>query len=404
MVNMNKKLFSQVKSVYSRYNNPVLTLMKKGYLHSKKKKISLAPYDRQYPMIYDDLHREIDKVLSFSSDEEFWFYEKDFEKKFAKFCGKRFATGVSSGTAALQIALLSLGIGEGDEVITVPNTYIATALAISNVGAKPVFVDIEPETYNIDPDKIEEKVTERTKAIMPVHLYGHSCEMKRIINIAKKHKLSIVEDCAHAHGSLYNNRPVPTGDVGCFSFYMNKILNGIGDGGIIVTDSKKVKLFSDTVKNPDVDTPLIRLSKRSPCTLNGIQIAFLSTKFKHLQEWIRLRRENARVYNELLGKAHVGTPVEKKWAKHVYFSYVIQSHERDLLKKFLSRNRIETKVMYEKPLHLTHAYAYLGYKKGDFPVTEECNKKILSLPISSFLKESEVQKVADTIKLFDKKF
>lgn len=401
---MNKKLFFQVKSVYSRYNNPVLTLMKKGYLNNKKKKISLAPYDRQYPMIYDDLHREIDKVLSFSSDEEFWFYEKEFEKKFAKFCGKRFATGVSSGTAALQIALLSLGIGEGDEVITVPNTYIATALAISNVGAKPVFVDIEPETYNIDPNKIEENVTERTKAVMPVHLYGHPCEMKRIINIAKKHKLSIVEDCAHAHGALYNNNPVPTEDVGCFSFYMNKILSGIGDGGIIVTDSKKVKLFSDIVKNPDTDTPLIRLSKRTPCTLNGIQIAFLLTKLARLQEWIELRRENARVYNESLEGTSIETPIERKNARHVYFSYTIKSSKRDMLRKFLSSKGIETKVIYEKLLHLTNTYGYLDYKKGDFPIAEDCNKKTLSLPVSQFLKENEIQQVVNSMRVFDKKF
>ncbi len=401
---MNKNLTSHIKEVYSRHNIPVLTLIKKIYLHRLNKRVMLSPYDRQYQMIYDKLHHEIDKVLRFSNDDEFWFYEKEFEKKFAKFCGKRFAVGVSSGTAALQIALLSLGIGEGDEVITVPNTYVATALAISNVGAKPVFVDIEPETYNMDSEKIEEKITEQTKAIMPVHLYGHPCEMKHVISIAKKHKLSIVEDCAHAHGALYNNKPVPTRDVGCFSFYMNKILNGIGDGGIIVTDSKKVKIFSDTVKMPDIDTPLIRLSKRTPCTLNGIQIAFLLTKLAHLHEWIEARRKNAQVYNESLEGTSIETPIEKKNARHVYFSYTIKSSKRDMLRKFLSHKGIETKVMYEKLLHLTNTYKYLDYKMGDFPIAEDCNKKTLSLPVSQFLKENEIQRVINSIRLFDKKF
>lgn len=401
---MNKNLMSYMKGVYSRHNSPILTLMKKMYVHRLNKRIMFSPYDKQYQIIYDDLHHEIDKVLRFSNDDEFWFYETEFEKKFAKFCGKRFAIGVSSGTAALQIALLSLGISEDDEVITVPNTYIATALSISNVGAKPVFVDIEPETYNMNPERIEEKITERTKAIMPVHLYGHPCEMKQIISIAKKHKLSVVEDCAHAHGALYNNKPVPTGDVGCFSFYMNKILNGIGDGGIIVTNSKKVKLFSDTIKMPDIDTPLIRLSRRTPCTLNGIQIAFLLTKLAHLHEWIEARRKNAHVYNESLEGTSIETPIEKKNARHVYFSYTIKSSKRDMLRKFLSRKGIETKVLYEKLLHLTNTYKYLDYKLGDFPIAEDCNKKALSLPVSQFLKENEIQRVINSIRLFDKKF
>jgi len=398
---MNKTLTSYGKELYNRNDNPVLTMMKKIYLHRISKRIKLSCYDRQCKMIYEDLHKELDKVLRFSSDDEFWFYEKDFEKRFARFCGKRFAVGVSSGTAALQISLLSLGVGEGDEVITTPNTYIATALAISNVGAKPVFVDIEPETYNMDPEKIEQKITEKTKAIIPVHLYGHPCEMKQITRIAKKHKLNLVEDCAHAHGARYNGSLMPSGGVGCFSFYMNKVLSGIGDGGIIVTDSKRVKLFSDTVKSPDTDTPLIRLSKRTPCTLNSIQIAFLITKLPHLQRWVQLRRENARVYNELLSGTKIETPIEKKNVRHIYFSYTIKSDKRDTLKKFLSSKGIDTKIMYEKLLHLTKVYEYLGYKKGDFPVAEGCNKKVLSLPVSQFLKDEEIRRVVNSVKMFD---
>jgi dTDP-4-amino-4,6-dideoxygalactose transaminase len=344
----------------------------------------------------------LEKILSFRSDYEFWFYEREFEREFAKYCGKKFGVGVASGTAALQLALVAAGIKPGDEVITVPYTFIATALAISNVGAKPVFVDIDAKTYTIDVDKIEEAITERTKAILPVHLYGHPCNMDKIIKIAKEYGLKVIEDCAQAHGSEYKNKKIPVGDVGCFSFHTSKILGGLGNGGIVVTDDKEIKRKIEILKDPTANEELVRLSKRTPCELDAVQIVFLKAKLPFLKKWVEKRRKNAQIYSEELVGTSIKPPVEDKNVKHSYFRYVIRLNKRDKLQRFLFKNGVETRIEYSLPIHLTKTFRYLGYKNGDFPVAEKCSGEVLSLPISQFLEEEEIKKIIGLIKLFIK--
>ncbi len=365
--------------------------------------ISFNNYDRQHLEIRERLNNELNRILNFRSDYEFWFYEKKFERDFAKFCGKNFGAGVASGTAALQLALLAAGIKDGDEVITVPYTYIATTLAISNIGAKPVFVDIDSKTYTIDVNKIEDAITEKTKAILPVHLYGHTCNMDEIVKIAKKYGLKIIEDCAQAHGSKYKNKKVPVGDIGCFSLHTSKILGGLGNGGMIVTNNREIKRRVEILKDPTANEVLVRLSKRTPCELDAIQIAFLKAKLPFLEKWIKKKREIAQIYNEELEGTRIITPTEDKNAKHSYFRYVIRLDKRDKLQKFLFRHGVETRAEYDLLLHLTKTFKYLGYINGDFPVAEKCSKEVLSLPINPFLKEEEIKKITKLVKIFDKK-
>ena len=347
--------------------------------------------------------RELFKIMKFENDYEFWLYVSKFEKMFAKYSSVKYALGTHSGTAALQLSLIACGIGDRDEVITVPNTYIATALAISNVGARPVFVDIDEETYNIDINKIEEAITDKTKAIIPVHLYGNPAEMKRIMRLAKKYNLKVIEDACQAHGAEYSGKKVGSiGDAGCFSFFTSKNLSCLGNGGMIATDSRKISEMIRILRDPEANSPHLLLSKRTPCYLDAIQVAFLKPKLKYLDKWNELRRRKAKIYSELLSDTDIITPVETKKAKHVYFTYVIRTKRRDKLRRFLHRKGIETWIEYETPIHLTKTFKYLGYKKGDFPVTERVSQEILSLPISPFLKDEEIVKICKTIKNYVK--
>ena len=357
-------------------------------------------YDRMNREIRKEVLIQLNKILAFKSNYDFWSYEREFGKKFAKYCCNKFGIGTNSGTAALQFALISSGIKENDEVITVPNTFVASALAISNIGARPVFVDINPETYTIDISQIEEAMTENTKAIMPVHLFGQVCDMKSIGKIARKHGLKIVEDCAQAHGAAYKNKKVPTEGLGCFSFFTSKILGGLGNGGIIVTNDRKIRRSAEILRDPLANDSLLILSKRTPCYLDSVQIAFLNAKLPFLEKWIEKRRNNAKLYNEILEKTDIIIPVEEKKTKHCYHSYIIRTKKRDKLKRFLFKHRIETRIEYELPIHLTKSFQYLGYKEGNFPIVEQCNRDTLSLPINQFLKEYEITKVASLIKLF----
>lgn len=397
---MNEKIREFVKRIYSTYDIRLLDFIRYIFIKTQKMMISYNNYDKLHDEIRKILNAELNKILDFRNDYEFWFYERKFEKKFAEYCGNRYAVGTASGTAALQFALISLGIGMGDEVITVPNTYIATALSISNTGARPVFVDINPEKYTIDVSKIEDAITERTKAIMPVHLYGQICNMKEIMKLAKKYNLKIIEDCAQAHGGKFKNKIVPVTGLGCFSFHTNKILGGLGNGGIAVTDDKKLKGKIEILRDPEINDFDVRLSKRTPCYLDAIQIAFLKSRLVFLNRWIELRRKNTYLYNEMLEDSDVVIPVEEKNTKHVYYSYVIRSKRRDKLRKFLLMHGIDTRVEYSIPIHLTKTFQDLKYKKGDFPVTEKCSNEIISLPINPFLKEEEILRIAKLVKFF----
>lgn len=325
---------------------------------------------------------------------------KEFEKEFAASHKAEFAVGVSSGTSALFLSLLGLDIGAGDEVITVANTFIATAEAISQVGATPVFVDIEKDNYNIDPLKIKDKITRKTKAIIAVHLYGHPADMDKVNAIAKEYKLKVIEDAAQAHLAEYKNKFVGTlADAACFSFFPGKNLGAYGDAGMVLTGNKELADKISILRNHG------RLEKYEHLTvgynerLDTLQAAILRVKLKYLPAWTKKRRQNAGLYNKLLKNLDgVVTPKESDYAKSSWHLYVIRTDKRDTVKKFLEENKIQNGVHYPLPLHLQPAYKHLGYKEGDFPVTEDYSRKILSLPMFPELTQEEIAQVVETVK------
>ncbi|MEA3329358.1 MAG: UDP-3-O-acyl-N-acetylglucosamine deacetylase, partial [Nanoarchaeota archaeon] len=324
---------------------------------------------------------------------------EEFEKNFADFIGTKYAVAVNSGTAALHLSLLALGIKKGDEVITTPYTFFATIEAILYCGAKPVFVDINPDTFNIDVDKIEEKINFNTRAILPIHLYGQSVDMDRIMEIAKRHNFLVIEDACQAHGAEYNGKKVGgIGDVGCFSFYPSKNLSGWGEGGIITTNNEevaeKIKKLRNHGSNAKYQHESIGFNER----MNGVQGAVLNTKLKYLNEWNEKRRRRAELYNELLKNLPIILPKEN--GKHVYHLYTIKTSRRNELKRFLEEQGIETAIHYEMPLHLQKACENLKYKIGDLPNAEKVSREVLALPLNPELKKEEIEFVAEKIKNF----
>ena len=356
----------------------------------------------QYDSIKDEIDNTIQNVInntSFIMGEEL----KKFEEEFAWFCDVKYAIGVANGSDALILALRACGIGEGDEVITVPHTFIATTEAISNVGGKVVFVDIDPKTYTIDITKIEEKINERTKAIIPVHLYGQPADMDPIMKLAKKYDLKVIEDAAQAHGAEYKREKVGSiGDVGCFSFYPGKNLGAYGDAGMVVTNNEEIAEKIRLLRNHG------RITKKYEHKIEGyssrldnLQAAILRVKLKYLNKWNDMRRSNAKKYNELLN--NIGgtiTPYEAEYAKHVYHLYVIgvEKEGRDKLREELRSKGIATGIHYPIPLHLQPAYRYLGFKEGDFPVTEKTSREILSLPMFAELNDQQIEEIVELIK------
>ena len=363
-------------------------------------KIPLVDLKKQYLSIKDEIDKAIQGILDNTS---FIMGEpvKKFEDNLAKFCGCKHAVGVASGSVALFLALKAYGIKEGDEVITVPNSFIATAEAIIQCGAKPVFVDIEEKTMLIDADKIEEKITSNTKAIIPVHLYGQVCDMGKIVDIAKKHNLIVIEDAAQAIDAEYKGKKIPISDTAIFSFFPAKNLGCYGDGGVVVTNDDKIAKLVSKLKDhgrvSKYESDMIGYGER----LDALQAAILDVKLKYLKEWVDKRRENVVKYNELLKSIKdVQIPFEVKDSKHVYYLYCIKTSKRDELMNFLKEKGISTGVHYPIPLHLQPALKYLDYKEDDFPVTEKAAKEILSLPIYPELNEEEVKFICEKIKEF----
>lgn len=354
----------------------------------------------QYAQIRDEINPAIQEVIDKAS-----FvggpYLRAFEKEFADFCGAKHAIGVSSGTAALHLSLVAYGIGPGDEVITVPNTFIATTEAISISGARSVFVDVDPESYNIDVSKIDGAITPRTKAILPVHLYGQPADMDPILEIAGRHTLTVIEDAAQAHGAEYKGKKVGgLGHVGCFSFYPGKNLGAYGDGGMVVTNDPQVAEKIRLLGNHGRAERNRHTHEGFNYRLDGIQAAILSVKLKHLEDWTARRRHNAQRYNELLQNLDIITPTEKKIAKHVFHLYIIKSSRRDALAEHLQARGIAVGLHYPIALHLQQAYAHLGYQRGSFPVAERCAEQVLSLPMFAELTEEQIQHVVNGIKEF----
>lgn len=324
-----------------------------------------------------------------------------FEEEFAEYLGAGFAVGVGSGTEALHLSLKACDIGYGDEVITVPNTAVPTISAISFAGAKPVFVDITPDTCTMDLRKVEEKITDKTKAILPVHLYGHSTEMEQIMKLAKAHNLRVIEDACQAHGAKYNSKNAGTiGDMGCFSFYPTKNLGAYGDGGMVVTNNEELYKKLIMLRNYGEVKKFTSKIEGFNSRLDEIQSAVLRVKLKYLDEWTNKRREIATMYHQLLYNSNVQLPCERQWAKHVYHLFVIRVNKRDALKDYLHERGVGTQIHYPIPVHLQDAYKKLGHKAGDFPISERNAEEILSLPIYPELTTEEIEAVAGLITEF----
>lgn len=321
-----------------------------------------------------------------------------FESEFAAFCGVPHAVALNSGTSALHLALLAIGLQPGDEVITVASTFVATVAAIDYVGAKPVFVDVEPETLNMDPSLITAKITERTKAILPVHLHGHPADMDPILKIARQYGLKVIEDAAQAHDSEYKGHRVGSlGDIACFSFYPGKNLGACGEGGIVVTANgdyaHTIRMLRDWGQSRKYHHDMKGFNYR----MDGIQGAVLRVKLRHLKVWTEARRCHAQMYNELLRDAEVATPQERDYARHVYHVYSIRTSQRDALQKKLTQQGIGTGIHYPIPVHLQAAYADLGYKRGDLPVTELEADRLLSLPMFPEMTSEKIEAVCRQI-------
>jgi dTDP-4-amino-4,6-dideoxygalactose transaminase len=323
---------------------------------------------------------------------------KKFEQEFARYTGTDHCVAVNSGTAALHLVLASLGVGPGDEVITVSHTFIATAEAITAVGARPVFVDIDPDSYTMDPGLLEAAITSRTRAIIPVHLYGQVADMDPILAIADRHGIPVIEDACQAHGALYKGRKAGSlGIAGCFSFYPGKNLGACGEGGAVTTNdeelAKKIAMWRDhgSVKKYEHCFPGLNLR------MEGLQGGVLSVKLKYLDHWNRQRRELASQYDAALAVPGILKPMEMDYAHHVYHLYVIQTDNRDQLRQQLADAGIESGLHYPTPLHLQQAYASLGHGLGDFPVTERAASRILSLPLYPGMKQEAAAFVASEL-------
>jgi dTDP-4-amino-4,6-dideoxygalactose transaminase len=350
---------------------------------------------------YRELKTEIDAAVGRVLESGQFILGKEvagLEEEFAAYCDVEYAIGVSSGTSALHLALLAAGIGAGHEVITVPFTFYATAAAIGYVGAVPVYVDIDPRTFNIDITRVEAAITERTRAILPVHLYGQPADMDPILEIAARHKLLVIEDVAQAHGADYKGRRTGSmGDIGCFSFYPTKNLGAAGEGGMVTTNNSEYARTIAMLRNWGEEQRYYPVLKGYNYRLPAIQAAILRAKLPRLDQWIKARRGLAAEYDRLLEDANVVRPASLANVRHVYCLYTIQVDERGRLQKELDDLGIQTAVHYPLPIHIMPAYSDGRYKAGDFPVAEACARRVLSLPLYPQMTKYQVERVAGEI-------
>lgn len=318
-----------------------------------------------------------------------------FEREFGGYCRTVHAVGVNSGTSALHLALLAAGVGEGDEVITAAFTFVATVAGIEYTGARAVLVDVAPSTLTIDPSLIEAAITEKTKAIIPVHLYGQPADMDPILEIARAHSLVVVEDAAQAHGAEYKHRRTGSiGDLGCFSFYPGKNLGGAGDGGAVTTDDNQYAQTLHLLRDWGAEQKYLHVVKGFNFRLDEIQAAILRVKLRRLEDWTELRRRHARAYSRLLSGTGVQAPVEASDVRHVYNLYSVRTRERDRVRSELHAVGIQAGIHYPIPVHLQPAYANLDYRRGDFPVSERAADEVLSLPLYPEMTSGAIERVA----------
>ncbi len=369
--------------------------------------VPLLDIPASYEQILSDVEKKISEVIR-SGRFILGPVVEELEARIADYCGTKYAVGVSSGTDALLISLMAAGVGEGDEVITTPFTFFATAGSIARVGARPVFVDIEPETFNIDPKQIENKITDKTRALMPVHLYGQCANMDSILEVARRHGLAIIEDAAQAIGSEYKGqRAGSIGDYGCLSFFPTKNLGGFGDGGMVTMSSEelyeRVKILRVHGSEPKYFHKTIGGNFR----LDAIQAAVVLAKLNYLDHWTERRRQNAKTYKTLFERRglpnSLGLPSETT-PRHVYNQYVIRVKDhRNELRQFLNKNHVATEIYYPLPLHLQECFKNLDYHQGDFPVAERAADEVLALPVYPELTENQLEYVVEMIAHFFEK-
>ncbi|MRR55337.1 MAG: DegT/DnrJ/EryC1/StrS family aminotransferase [Deltaproteobacteria bacterium] len=363
------------------------------------KRVPFLDLSAQYAAIREEISSSLQEVFESVSFVGGPFVES-FEKDFAIFCGCGNAIGTSNGTSALWMTLLSLGIGQGDEVITVPNTFIATAEAITFSGARPVFVDAEERSHTMNPVLLEKAITPKTKAVIPVHLFGQPADMDPIMEIARRHGLLVVEDACQAHGAQYKGKSAGTiGDAGCFSFYPGKNLGAYGEAGAVVTNNpdlaEKIKILRDHGQSRKYYHQVVGWNGR----MDGLQGAVLSVKLKYLPAWNEARRKNAVLYSSLLSDVEeITLPSEMDYARHVYHLYVIRTPRRNDLKSYLADSGIECGIHYPVPVHLQQAYRHFGIVKGTFPVAEKCSEEFLSLPMYPELTGEQIGYVATELR------
>lgn len=327
---------------------------------------------------------------------------EEFERTFARFANCKYAVGVSNGLDALRLALMAADIGPGDDVILPANTYVATALAVSAVGARPTLVDCDPQTYNIDVNLIEPAVTPRTKAIIPVHLTGQAADMDPILEVAGRQGLRVIEDAAQAHGTLHNGRPCGSlGSIGCFSFYPGKNLGAYGDGGMVTTDDPELAMRVRRLRNYGQTAKYRHTEKGLNARLDTLQAAILSVKLRHLPRWNEARETHAEVYKEALaGVGDLNFQKQAQYSTHIYHLFVVETEWRDALQEYLDVRAVQTGIHYPIPIHLQRAYNDLGYGQGHFPETERLANRMLSLPMFPELRRDQIERVAGEIKQF----
>lgn len=362
--------------------------------------IQMVDLKRQYLNIKSEIDSAIQEVIDST---QFIIGKKvaEFEKNASEYLGVKHAVGVANGTDALQIAMMALGIGKDDEVITTPFTFVATTETIVMLGAKPVYVDIDPETYNINPKKIKEKITDKTKAILPVHLYGNPAEMDEILSIAKEYNLFVIEDSAQGFGAEYKGKKVCSfGDVACISFFPSKNLGCYGDGGMVVTNSDKIHEKVRMIASHGSKVRYVHETLGMNSRLDAIQAAILNVKLKYIDEWNDKRIKFAKLYSEKLSSlSKIKTPVQKDYVKHIYHQFTIRVENREELQKYLSSKNIPTAIHYPIPLHLQPAFR--GYaEEGSLPESEKAAKEVLSLPMHPDLLVEEIEYITNSIKEF----
>jgi dTDP-4-amino-4,6-dideoxygalactose transaminase len=367
-----------------------------------KMNVSFVDLGVQYRSIKTEIDSAIQNVIS-RSDFVMGNDTKDLEESFASYCEARFGIGVDSGYSALELILRAYDIGHGDEVITAANTFIATALAVSTCGARPVLVDIDPVTYNMDSEKLKAAITPATRAVIPVHLYGQPADMDPILEIAKEHGLIVIEDACQAHGARYKGRRVGSlGDAAAFSFYPTKNLGAYGDGGMVVTSDPSIADRLHLLRNLGQSEKYYHQIKGYNHRLDTMQAAILNAKLPHLDGTNASRRHSANLYNQLLNPL-VEVPIQSPWAEHVYHLYVIQTENRDELQSHLEESGIATAIHYPIPIHLQPAYKEFGYELGDFPITERFAGRILSLPMYPGITDVDVAYTTEVIVRFFEK-